>query len=254
MALLLQTLTFEHLPPAAAAAHVALFRNVRNAEFLHGQLLARNPAFEYAFIDASVVRASLFGVRCMGRGGRAESGAPSSGAVCRSSGLPAPLVAGLPACSPPPTPCIPPRTSLLTSQIVSPTHLCSAVFRALAGQAANTLRTPNVHAEIVTLLSMSNNIVEAYRRFGITSATTDLLVVKVAPAADAPAVWAHLERHVEGDAVLPSPDVVATLTDWAKVRKYYKLNGLAWLDALPAEDKQRESEMIILNSMALRGV
>jgi EKC/KEOPS complex subunit CGI121/TPRKB len=76
----------------------------------------------------------------------------------------------------------------------------------------------------------------------------------VAPAADAPAVWAHLERHVEGDAVLPSPDVVATLTDWAKVRKYYKLNGLAWLDALPAEDKQRESEMIILNSMALRGV
>jgi len=47
---------------------------------------------------------------------------------------------------------------------------------------------------------------------------------------------------------------MAEKTDWAKVRKYYKLNGLPWLDALPVERKLHESEMIILASMAVRGV
>lgn len=50
----LETVTVEHLP-ASHKVHVALFRDVRNAAFLHQQLLGRNPDFEYAFIDASVV-------------------------------------------------------------------------------------------------------------------------------------------------------------------------------------------------------
>jgi EKC/KEOPS complex subunit CGI121/TPRKB len=50
----LETVTLEHLP-ASHKVYVALFRNVKNAAFLHQQLLARNPEFEYAFIDASVV-------------------------------------------------------------------------------------------------------------------------------------------------------------------------------------------------------
>lgn len=50
----LETLVLDHLP-APYTVHITLFRNVRNAAFLHGQLLARNPAFEYGFVDASVV-------------------------------------------------------------------------------------------------------------------------------------------------------------------------------------------------------
>ena len=58
----LETVTLEHLP-ASLAVHVALFRDVDNPDFLHQQLLSRNAAFEYAFVDASVVRP----IRCSGR-------------------------------------------------------------------------------------------------------------------------------------------------------------------------------------------
>lgn len=44
----------EHVP-SSYRIHLALFRNVKNAGFLHQQLLARNADFEYAFIDASTV-------------------------------------------------------------------------------------------------------------------------------------------------------------------------------------------------------
>ena len=51
----IETLNLEHLP-STHKINLAFFRDVRNASFLHGQLLARNSEFEYAFIDASVVR------------------------------------------------------------------------------------------------------------------------------------------------------------------------------------------------------
>ncbi len=54
----LETVALEHLP-ASHAVHVALFRDVENAAALHQQLLARNADFEYAFIDASVVRPAV---------------------------------------------------------------------------------------------------------------------------------------------------------------------------------------------------
>jgi hypothetical protein len=62
---LLQSIRLEHLP-ASHVLHVALFHSVSNASFLHQQLLDGNAEFEYAFIDASVVRAanSFCSVRC----------------------------------------------------------------------------------------------------------------------------------------------------------------------------------------------
>lgn len=51
----IETVILDHLP-ARYAVHLVLVRNVRNAAFLHSQLLARNSDFEYALVDASVVR------------------------------------------------------------------------------------------------------------------------------------------------------------------------------------------------------
>lgn len=51
----LTTIAIEHLPPGHDV-HIALFHSVTNAAFLHAQLLAGNTDFEYALIDASVVR------------------------------------------------------------------------------------------------------------------------------------------------------------------------------------------------------
>lgn len=78
--------------------YAAFFREVSapSSEFLHKQLLARNPAFEYALIDATA--------------------------------------------------------------IISRAHLLSAVFNALTAAATDSLRTPNVHSEIVTCLAPNANV------------------------------------------------------------------------------------------------
>lgn len=61
----LQTFYLPHVPPDMPI-HVALYQDVRNAAFLKQQLLSGNEEFEYAFIDATVVRDGLSDrmVRC----------------------------------------------------------------------------------------------------------------------------------------------------------------------------------------------
>jgi len=54
----LETIQLEHLP-AGYTIHVALYRDIKNAAFLHQQLLAGNTSFEYALIDASIVSLPL---------------------------------------------------------------------------------------------------------------------------------------------------------------------------------------------------
>jgi hypothetical protein len=56
---MLQSINLEHLP-AGYTVHAALYRDIRNASFLHQQLLAGNTDFEYALIDATVV--SIFNI------------------------------------------------------------------------------------------------------------------------------------------------------------------------------------------------
>lgn len=51
----LKTLNLAHLPEDLAV-HIALYTDLRNAPFLRDQLLQGNADFEYALIDASVVR------------------------------------------------------------------------------------------------------------------------------------------------------------------------------------------------------
>lgn len=55
MSAAVETINLPHLPPTLFI-HAALYRNVQNAAFLRQQLLAGNGDFEYALIDASMVR------------------------------------------------------------------------------------------------------------------------------------------------------------------------------------------------------
>lgn len=50
----METIALEHVP-ASHTLHMALYKDVANAAHLQSQLLARNPEFEYALIDASIV-------------------------------------------------------------------------------------------------------------------------------------------------------------------------------------------------------
>lgn len=54
----MESVTLEHVPESHTL-HLALFKDVQNAAALHAQLIARNPEFEYALIDASIVRPAL---------------------------------------------------------------------------------------------------------------------------------------------------------------------------------------------------
>ena len=51
--------TFQLPHYADYPVHVALIKNVTNAPFLRSQLLEANPAFDYAFLDATMVGAQL---------------------------------------------------------------------------------------------------------------------------------------------------------------------------------------------------
>lgn len=105
-------------------------------------------------------------------------------------------------------------------------------------------------------------ISEAYRRYGISPEVKDIIIVKVlCPTDDRPQpptaddVWRHLWESVEGSPVPFSDEEIAKSTDWPKVSKYYKLNGVPSLKNIK-DDRQRlrETEMLVLSSMALRGV
>ncbi|KAI0405844.1 kinase binding protein CGI-121-domain-containing protein [Xylaria palmicola] len=199
---IVETLQLEHVP-ATHSVHVAVFRDVENAAFLHQQLLARNADFEYALIDAGVITSRL--------------------------------------------------------------QVLSAAFKAITVESAGTMKTPNVHSEIVYSLSPANNIVEAYRRYGITPTTRDLVIVKVLvtppvvdparPPRTARDVEKHLLAHVQGKPVPFTDRALSELTDWGRVRKYYKLNGVGWLEGIKDPvAKNREMDMLVMGGMALRGL
>ncbi|KAK8065022.1 hypothetical protein PG997_011769 [Apiospora hydei] len=210
----------EHLP-ATHTVLLALYRNVVNAGFLQEQLLGRNADFEYAFVDASTV--------------------------------------------------------------VSRFQLLTAVHKAVTAEMAGTMRTPNVHSEVVVSLSSNNNVGEPMQscRYEMHDqltryTTTDLRslqeirrparhqrrgrrqsahIPRRRPSSLSPDdVEKHLQTHVQGESVPCSDEELARVTDWPKLRKYHKLSGLPWIDAIKDEQaKKNELEMLIVSAMAMRG-
>lgn len=68
-------------------------------------------------------------------------------------------------------------------------------------------------------------------------------------------IWEHLKTNVEGEASPITDEQIATTSDVAKVRKYYKLNGLKWLDEIKDNNvRHREMGSLVISAMALRGV
>lgn len=110
----------------------------------------------------------------------------------------------------------------------------------------------------------AGQITDSYRRFGISPTTKNLAVVKVtyspessesnsAPSKDS--IQAHLAEHVKGTPIDVTDANIAATTDISKVRKYYKLNGLDWLEAIKDEQNKRaELDTLVVSAMALRGL
>ncbi|CRG90195.1 Protein cgi121 [Talaromyces islandicus] len=143
------------------------------------------------------------------------------------------------------------------SVILSRQHIFAAVFRAVHDYLNDRLRSHNVHSEIVFSLNPTNNITESFRRFGITDATKDLLVVKVSitPEITHASVAEHLEQCVEGTPVPFNDETLCSISDLAKIRKAYKIPQppAKSVDNKAAYSQiQRELEAPIIGSIALR--
>jgi EKC/KEOPS complex subunit CGI121/TPRKB len=68
-------------------------------------------------------------------------------------------------------------------------------------------------------------------------------------------IWAHLTKHISGTPAPLTDAELSRTTDWAKVRKYYRLNGVPALEKLPDEkERQRQMERLAIMGMALRGL
>ncbi|KAK2810826.1 hypothetical protein FQN50_002649 [Emmonsiellopsis sp. PD_5] len=216
----LKSIQLAHVPPTQPV-HVALYRDLQNAQFLREQLLAGNTEFEYAFIDAST--------------------------------------------------------------ILSTTHILAAVFRAVNDYQNNRLKSKNVHSEIVYSLSPNNNVLhppvpipvltleviadnlkiaESFRKFGITDATKDLLVVKFSTSPDIThdSVAQHLEKAIEGKPLPFDNENLRLVSDISKIKKAYKLGSISTKAGQNGPDgpaglasEINNLERSILGAMALRG-
>ncbi|OJD10644.1 hypothetical protein AJ78_08402 [Emergomyces pasteurianus Ep9510] len=155
------------------------------------------------------------------------------------------------------------------AMILSTTHILAAVFRAVNDHQNSRLKSKNVHSEIVYSLSANNNIAESFRKFGLTDATKDLLVVKVStsPEVTHESVARHLGKVIEGDSLTFDNENLRLVSDLSKIKKAYKL-GSGNTKSTPKAGaanaglndsnksvgiKTRDLERTILGLMALRG-
>lgn len=113
---------------------------------------------------------------------------------------------------------------------------------------AQSIDTRIHHAE-------GNQIAEAFRRFGITDATKDLLVVKlsVTPEITHESVAKHLESSVEATPAPFDNDTLSSMSDLARVRKLYKLNQPTSKSADGQVNAVRALEPLIVGAIAIRG-
>ena len=169
-------------------------------------------------------------------------------------------------------------------------QILAAAFRAINDSIEGRLRTRNVHSEIVFCLSPNNNvsprpskrlqlhsllrvltphqIAESFRRFGVSPTTTSLIAIKTTSPSSPPsltpaAIQEHLASAVEGKQVPFSDEELGTVTDWARVRKVYKLplvglqgkkRGVEGEEKSVEEERERrELGVQVLGAMALRG-
>ena len=108
-------------------------------------------------------------------------------------------------------------------------------------------------------------IATSFRTFGITPTTTALLLIKVTtpatPEHTPESIQAHIISSIEAQQIPFTDENLDSLTDWPKVKKAYKLNatgnaGKKMTNGVTKGkevDENKELEIMVLGSMALRG-
>ncbi|CAL8318722.1 unnamed protein product [Lota lota] len=104
--------------------------------------------------------------------------------------------------------------------LVDPFQVIVAANKAVHLQNIGKMKTRSLYSEILFNLSPTNNISEAFRRFGISDADDAVLVVLVATD-DESQTLADVTEMVDGQQV--HVEELPTLSDVTQIRKLYKV-------------------------------
>ncbi|XP_056434299.1 EKC/KEOPS complex subunit TPRKB [Gadus chalcogrammus] len=104
--------------------------------------------------------------------------------------------------------------------LVDPFQVIVAANKAVHLQTIGKMKTRSLNSEIIFNLSPTNNISEAFKRFGISDADDSVLVVLVATGAESQTL-ADIKEKVDGEQV--PMEELPTLSDVTQIRKLYKV-------------------------------
>uniref|UniRef100_A0A3Q3KZY0 EKC/KEOPS complex subunit TPRKB n=2 Tax=Mastacembelus armatus TaxID=205130 RepID=A0A3Q3KZY0_9TELE len=129
------------------------------------------------------------------------------------------------------------------TMLVSPFQVLVAANKALHLQKIGKMKTRSLYSEIIFNLSPTNNISEAFKRFGISDGDESVMVVLV-HSQDESQIVSDIAAKVDGLQV-PVAEV-SSLSDTAKIKKLYKVT--------PREEKCGTLEDAVICRMATKDV
>lgn len=104
--------------------------------------------------------------------------------------------------------------------LVSPFQVLVAANKAVHLQKIGKMKTRSLFSEIIFNLSPTNNISEAFKKFGISDGDDSVLVVLVQDQDDPPPL-SDITSRVDGRQV--PVDDVSSMSDTAKIKKLFKI-------------------------------
>ncbi|KAL2102546.1 hypothetical protein ACEWY4_001714 [Coilia grayii] len=107
------------------------------------------------------------------------------------------------------------------SMIVDPFQILVASNKAVHLQKTGKMKTRSLFSEIIFNLSPTNNISEAFKRFGISDSDSAVYVVLVYPKEDAVDA-SDIVSKINGQQI--PVDTISSLSDAAKIKKFYKVS------------------------------